>query len=339
MELKSKFAIYFGIILSVIMLLSLIFKSRSKSKYGGGKKTTGIKYSKDESYFKAKMVQYKILKLFVTMLFILTILTYSIMLSRPYKNKITTSEIYNRDIMLCMDISSSVDDVNVELVDKLKETVKNLNGDRVGIMIFNTSPVLISPLTDDYDYICEQLDLLKESLQYRIDGMQGKSYNESMTLLDFISEGTVVDAETIGSSLIGDGLASSVYNFTDLDSERSRVIIFSTDNDLYGEQTFTLQEAADLCASKKITVFSIGIENMPKDKKDELEQAALSTGGKMYIAEDNSLKNIINDIEKTSKSVMKTDTKSQEIMIVKTPFILMLISTFLLFVFCKMTRL
>ncbi|MFR5029176.1 MAG: hypothetical protein ACLTDF_10800 [Coprococcus sp.] len=38
-----------------------------------------------------------------------------------------------------------------------KKTVDELQGERFGIVIFNTSPVLLTPLTDDYEYVKDHL--------------------------------------------------------------------------------------------------------------------------------------------------------------------------------------
>ncbi len=46
--------------------------------------------------------------------------------------------------------------------------------------------------------------------------------------------------------MIGDGLAAAgAIDFSDADKERTKVVIFSTDNDIQGTPVATLDEAAD----------------------------------------------------------------------------------------------
>ena len=90
---------------------------------------------------------------------IVAVVSAFVMMARPYSKERVQDERYCRDIMLCIDISTSVDYLNENLLEELKKTVDELHGERFGIVIFNTSPVLLSPLTDDYEFIKEQLRL------------------------------------------------------------------------------------------------------------------------------------------------------------------------------------
>lgn len=338
MEIKYKAILYGGFALSLLMLISLFIKSKSKTSYSGGKKSVGIVFSQDDEYFKKKKIQYKLLSSCLSIVCILSMLSSCFLLSRPYRIEVSEKIAYNRDIFLCLDISTSVDEVNVNLVSKLKDVVTKMKGERFGIIIFNTSPVLICPLTEDYEYIVSQLDKLQECLEYRINGSQGDFY-EGVRMDEFISSGTLVDNKTRGSSIIGDGLASTVINFTDMSAERTRVVIFATDNDLYGTEIFSLQEAAQLCKEKNIIVFGIGTGEMYNDKKEEMRQAMLTTGGKFYLEEEaGTFDNIVNDIETTSKSLVKSGKEYKEIPIMQLPFVLLLISISSMFVLIKISR-
>lgn len=234
------------LIILIITLLAIVFiKSRKSEEYKKGKKVANTKYVKNEQYYKNIVKKYKTYSYLIKGVSIITIIISFVLLARPSKEDVLNNPKYNRDIILCMDVSTSVSEVNKELVDKLKDTVKNLKGERFGISIFNTSSVLIVPLTDDYDYVISTLDKLKEALATY---GQGYDYGKEdfLELRGYIQNGTLVGNEERGSSLIGDGLASSVYDFIDLDKdkERSRIIIFSTDNDLAGTPMVTLKDAA-----------------------------------------------------------------------------------------------
>ena len=82
--------------------------------------------------------------------------------ARPYRTQRIGQGVKKRDIFLCLDVSYSLYDLNYEVVDYLQEIVDGLEGDRIGISIFNTSSVIYVPMTDDYEFIRMMLDDLKK---------------------------------------------------------------------------------------------------------------------------------------------------------------------------------
>ncbi len=336
MELKNRFMIYIGMVVLILLFLSLFIKFSRKGKYKGGKKVSNTLYMKDEPYFKKKVLQYKILSYVLTGSFILGIAVSFFMLSRPYKNRVVDKEKYSRDIMLCLDISASVDYLNTNLIEELKDTVSNLQGERFGILIFNCNPVLFVPLTDDYEYVLEQLDLIERVLKIN---MGFATSLDDYYLFDYIVSGTQIGPEERGSSLIGDGLAACAYDFPDLDKERTRVIIFATDNDIQGTPVFTLDEAADVCKENKITVFGVGTKEMSNANIQSMEDAVVKTGGKFFLEnKSGTFEEIVDEIEKTSKSLVKGGTQVQQTDIVGVPFIILLFSVLLMMIVTKQLK-
>ena len=134
MELRNEYMIVVGI---VILLLVIFLGKKSYKEYKDGKKFVGMSYIEDEPYFKKKVRTYGILCKLLVGFTIIAIGVSFLLLARPYKKQVVDKEKYNRDIILCLDISYSVDELNLELVDNLKETVNSLKGERFGIMIFN----------------------------------------------------------------------------------------------------------------------------------------------------------------------------------------------------------
>lgn len=303
MELKNEYMIYVGII---ILLFMLIAKRKRKDDYKEGKKIIGISPLENNPYFKRRRKIYKALWLIMRVAYIGAALSCVVLIARPYETLIDNEETNNRDIILCMDVSSSVDELNLRLVEQLKETVQKLKGERFGIVVFNTSPVLLCPLTQDYEYVCDVLDQIKEGLEINLEDYSDVfSYHNSS---EYLWEGTIVGAQTRGSSLIGDGLASSVYNF-DEDDNRTKLVIFSTDNDLQGEPFVTLSQAADICIDNKVKVFGVGTELMNSKDEKEMKKAVEKTGGNFYRQEDNqTVSDIVKKIEKTAKSMSKGKT-------------------------------
>ena len=158
MELKNPIALYICAGVAAVFLIVMFITFRLKRKYKGGKKTYLPDYLKNDSMYKTRLVWHVILKYVLIVLIITSILLSGFLMARPYKTESKQLANYNRDIMLCMDISTTCDNLNAELIDKLEDVVRELNGERFGIVIFNSSPVLLCPLTNDYNYIIEVTD-------------------------------------------------------------------------------------------------------------------------------------------------------------------------------------
>ncbi len=323
------------IIIGIVLILLAIFLKRKKDKYTTGTKVANTSLVKDLPYFKKKIKFYKFLILLSKVICIISMLICTILLARPYNVEITTEEEYNRDIFLCMDVSASVDELNYELVDTLKDTVSSLKGERFGISIFNTSSVVLVPLTDDYEYVIDVLDKIKKSIEYNNDyDLTYYNTDDYFSVMNYITSGTLEGSETKGSSLIGDGLASCVYSFSKLGEEdRTRIIIFSTDNELAGTPLLTLEEAATISKKENVIVYGLGPAIVKN--KAEYEKAVNITNGKYYDASSSKVKSIVNDIEKTSKSLIKKESQKKEIDTPAIPFIALLISLFILIILNK----
>lgn len=318
-----------------ILILFIIIRFKKANLYLQGRKVANTKYTEDTAYYKKLMKKYKILVFSLKSICIICILLSIILTARIIKIDSYEKKQYNRDIFLCMDVSMSVNNLNTQLVQHLKEIVNNLHGERFGISIFNTTSVVISPLTDDYDYVNKTLDDLHKSFETTQNIGTFSSY-----YLNYLYKGTIVGAEVRGSSLIGDGLATCVLSFPNLEEERTRIIIFSTDNDLAGEEIYTLSEAAKLAKKNNIIVFGIAPDTINLKDEIALKMAVESTGGKYYSTTSNSnIKDIVNEIEKTGKSLMESKSEKRIIDYPEVPFILLLISISVLYILNKKVNL
>lgn len=317
------------LILLIIILITCYFilvKTKDK-KYTKGSKIANTHYLKNTNYFKKKIKEFKIIKYFLTIMFLVSIITSTILISRLAKVETINNEQYNRDIFLCMDASASVDELNLELVENLKSTVDKLQGERFGISIFNTSSVVLVPLTDDYNYIKDVLNQIKKSIQAN-NSIEYGTYSESdyFYVENYIYSGTLEGNEERGSSLIGDGLASCVYSFSNPEEDRTRIIVLSTDNDLAGTPLVTLEKAANISKNKGIKVFGIGTKLMKSKDRIEFKNAVEKTGGKFYEHANSTVNNIVDDIEKTSTSLLKNQIETKKTDIPQIPFIILIIS-------------
>ena len=326
MELMYPFII---LVIIVILIFVLVIKNKKDDKYKNGIKVANTQYIKSIPYYKEIVKKQKFFSAIVICFAIISIIFSSILIARPVTSKVTEETKYSRDIFLCMDVSTSVNDLNENLVSTLKDTVKNLQGDRVGISIFNTSSTLIVPLTDDYDYVLDTLENLQKAL--KVNNEADYKNEDFYYLQQYIRAGTLVGNPERGSSIISDGLASCVYNFPDLNENRSRIIIFSTDNEMSGEPIITLSEAANLCKEKNITVYPIAPSSVRKTDLEGLKNVAEVTGGKVYTeTTSNTTTSIVKNINEKAKSVTKTSVKKDKVDVPFIPFTILVCSILIL---------
>lgn len=199
------------IIVCLVIALIVCFKNlNNKLKYTNGKKVANTRYIKETEYYKAKVKKYRNLSNLIKTLSVLAIVCTSILIARPITVQTKSEEKHNRDILLGLDISTSQCEVNIELINKFKKIMPNIEGDRIGIVIYNTAPMVYCPLTDDYDYIYECFDIIVKQLEIAIEnnGYPPVTYEVDGQEVPMIWYGGVgANAEERGSSLVGDGLA------------------------------------------------------------------------------------------------------------------------------------
>lgn len=211
--------------------------------------------------------------------------------ARPMSSQTIQPVNTSRDIMLCLDVSGSMSEVDVEVLSVFEELLESFKGERIGLTIFNSSPVQIFPLTDDYAFIREHLQSIRESFDY----------------VDEIPEHWVGTLNGDGASLIGDGLAACAMAFDHPDDERSRSIIFATDNEVNGASIVTLEEAASYAASVGVRVFALNpVQGKDADVSAELAAAAEATGGAAYgLRDTTTVGDIVSEVQKQEATQLK----------------------------------
>lgn len=341
MELMYRYVLYIGIIISILFVLFYFFKKAKEKKYNGGVKLANTFLIDDEAYYKRRKNIYKVLSYLSVFFLLCSIISSAYLCSRPYKREMHTEDKYCRDIILCLDVSTSVDEVNMKLVKQLVSTVEKLKGERFGIVIFNTSPVLLSPLTDDYEYIIECLENIRTALEMRIKMNNSLFYypDDWYYWNAYISDGTLVGNEERGSSLIGDGLASTMNNFSKDDSNRTKIVIFATDNDPYGESLISLPDAAKMCRDRGITVYGIGTHDMSQINMQEMKSSVELTGGEFFIEnKSNTFDDIVKRVESHSENLVPGQTYYTDVDYPEKPFYALVASVLLLFVVLRFMR-
>lgn len=205
------------IIICIILGVAIFFINfNKKTEYTNGKKVANTKFIKETEYYKTKVKRYKIISNIIKSICLICIVISSILVARPITVQNKSEEKYNRDILISLDISTSQSEVNLELITKFKEILPDIEGDRIGIIIYNTAPIVYCPLTDDYEYVRESLDTIEKQLKLVVanNGNVPSSYNDDgIDSFTFWYGGTVANNETRGSSLIGDGLARNSFFF------------------------------------------------------------------------------------------------------------------------------
>ncbi|KNY04876.1 hypothetical protein AKH00_14270 [Microbacterium sp. GCS4] len=198
---------------------------------------------------------------------VVAMLAAGVVAARPMSSQTIQPVNTSRDIMLCLDVSGSMSEVDVEVLTVFEELLDDFEGERIGLTIFNSSPVQIFPLTDDYGFIRGHLQSIRESFDY----------------LDEIPEHWVGTLNGNGASLIGDGLAACTMAFDHPDDDRSRSIIFATDNEINGASIVTLDEASAYAKSVGVRVFALNpVQGKDAEVSAELARAAEATGGAAY---------------------------------------------------------
>lgn len=313
------------IVLCLILALLICFKNFNKKiKYTQGKKVANTKFIKETEYYKRKVRQYKTLSNIIRVLSVICIVIASFLIARPVKIQSTNEDKYNRDIILSLDISTSEAEVNLELIKKFKTIIPSIEGDRIGIVIYNTAPIVDCPLTDDYDYIEERLNKIQKQLDLLVknDGDVPRNFTsdeEEAEVQSFWYGGAIANAEERGSSLVGDGLAGTLFSFPNIkdDKERTRIIIFATDNAVSGEETVSLEEASILCKKYDVKLYaycpSVEMNEYTSSQKIASYKKAVEekAGGKFYTGNlDKMTSNIVKEIKETKTSLLKTSKKT-----------------------------
>lgn len=352
MELMYPIAIIICVVLSLVLLF---MHPKKKVKYTNGKKVANTKYIKETEYYKEKVKKYKIISNIIKIISAVCIIVTSILIARPVTIQTKSEDKFNRDIFICLDVSTSVAEANYEIVKKFKNILSDIEGDRIGIVIFNTAPVVTCTLTDDYEYVKECLDKIEKQLA--IEAQDQKLFDEVIETGDYdkyynatkdpeedyavLYGGTGTNAKEKGSSLIGDGLAGAVFSFPNLktDKERTRIILFSTDNDLQGYETVTLSEACTLCNDYKINLYAYcAINKYSSEQKVESYKIAVEQNakGKIYKGDlDKTTTNMVKEIKDTKKTLLKTSKKTYAIDHPTIPIITIIISFFILIIIEK----
>ena len=161
----------------------------------------------------------------LAVLLVACLLGASAIAGRPVRVTERSDALANRDIVLCLDVSSSMVRIDSSVLTTFSDILEDFDGERVGLVAWNSAAQTIVPLTDDYDLLRQQMEDLGDVLDIDPDNA---TYKQQLRYAEAFS-GTV-NSSVNGSSLAGDGLASCAQAFDNQGLERSRSIILANDN-------------------------------------------------------------------------------------------------------------
>lgn len=310
------------IILSLVVAVGCLYIWKGENNFKKGIVIANTRYVKETGYFKKLMIKYQIYNVIIKITYILLIFLCAVLASRYHAVYNNGTEVNNRDIMLCMDISESVNSLNKDLVKTMKDTVLSLKTERIGVTIFDSMPFSLVPLTTDYKYVLSMLNQVGEALKTKYNPFNpgANSYTR-----DFLYGNASLDNN--GYSLVGDGLAYCASRLKENDNNRTKIIILTTDNEVVGEQVVTIPEVAKYCKKNRIKIYSIGTSDIHENSKNELINISNATGGEYYDINSFSTKDIASNIISLNKSsiVKTTNIVTKDFPDKIVPYILVLI--------------
>ena len=204
---------------------------------------------------RARVRRRRFLHALLAVLVIVGLVAASMVAGRPVNRSVRSSALASRDIVLCLDVSTSMLSADVEILDTFSDLLDTFEGERVALVVWNTTAQTMVPLTDDYDLLRSQFREAGDALDFR-----PTLYNPMSDKYTTTFSGTML-RDVQASSLIGDGLASCSLAFdTNKVEDRSRSIVLASDNQVVDpdhQQVYSLNDAADLSARENIRLFSL----------------------------------------------------------------------------------
>jgi len=317
------------VVATVILLMAGIIKS---------KRTVGVPLANTSRLTKSKgyrdsLRRRRVILVTVAAFLLVAMSSALLVASRPVSKTIETPVKYTRDIVLCLDVSGSMIETDIQIIQKFKDLIKSFNGERVSMVAFNSTASQVFPLTDDYAYVDKQLDYV----------FNGFFTNPPEPGYDYIK----YTFNNQSASLIGDGLTACTMSFEFDDPDRSRSVILATDNVPNGESTVSLSDAVGLAKNNGVKVYSINPGSVDYETKEvlpeqesELQDVSENTDGQYFaLQNENTISEIVNAISRDQTSEIKADpivTKNDDPNLFL--WIFLVISVPVVFVYRRLTR-
>jgi len=191
----------------------------------------------------------------------------AVLAARPATVQRVEPDSRSRDVVLCLDVSSSMGPADAALLDTFLDVVRLSPRERVGLVLFASRPVQVFPLTDDHAYVEEQLHRVRAAYDGRTTGSAAWA-------------GTTGGD---GTSVIGDGITTCVTSFDRLGTARPRSLLLATDDVVSGSPLVTTTQAGALAAARGIRIHALNPADPSGAAADaasaELKAVAERSGG------------------------------------------------------------
>jgi hypothetical protein len=270
--------------------------------------------SSTQSELKKYQSRYQIGVKFAAGLFVITIIAAAFLAARPAQIIKTDERVSSRDIVLCLDVSGSTLAYDKEVLLAYQAIINGFSGERIALSIFNSTSRLVFPLTDDYQLVQSKINEALKILEpiHQSTNLSTIPQDKSRDIMYFLAGTT---SKTDSASLIGDGLMNCGLQFDEApNSNRSRSIIFATDNILSGSPIFTLKDSADFISSQKATIYGIysGPSNMEGEENEQEMKTVIQEHAGLYFFAKNStlVPTIVSEISKTQQTELNPESKT-----------------------------
>lgn len=300
--LDSPWMLVIVLVAAVLVTSGIVFFLRKgKPSHKNVKLASNLGHFTSTPEYGKLMKSYRMGIVFTIITLIVALLFSVVLTAKPVSVESSTPTKYNRDIVLCLDISGSMLNVDSNILETFETMLEDFKGERIALVIWNSSSTSMFPLTDDYEYIRKQIKLLKDSI------------NPNYYATDIPYDYSRYTLNSEGGSLIGDGLTACSLSFDDDDAseERSKSIILATDNIVNGQQIIQLPDASDYAKENNIKVYGIrpttGYE--VGGEETTMKTAVENTGGIFYTLENpEAVKGIVESISKEEAGAIKGET-------------------------------
>lgn len=232
----------------------------------------------------------------------------------PVKRTVEHPVLASRDIVLCLDASGSMLPYDGQILRSFQEMVESFEGERLALQLWSAQTITRFPLTDDYELVSSVLNEAAGVIDRGYIGPDGEYVLVTAELSAYLDGVDAPDGQPI-SSLVGDGLATCVMGFDALDTTRSRTIILATDNEVMGEQIYTLAEAVDSAANNNIDIIALypAVGGVLKAEGEQMKALVEGAGGDFYDASDPAaISQIIDRIEAEQLADLEGEVRTVE---------------------------
>lgn len=207
--------------------------------------------------------------------------------SGPVDRESVSSEMGDRDIVLCLDASGSMLPYDSEILENFQEMVEEFEGERISLQLWSAQTETKFPLTDDYALADRTLAEAAKLINQGYIRPEGDYVLVTPELQEYLKGVEAPDEEMV-SSLIGDGLASCVLGFDLLDEDRTRIVVLATDNEAMGPQIYSLQQAVDFADEQDVHIIALypSVMGAVTTEGEEMKALVEESGGEFYNMDD-----------------------------------------------------